>query len=447
MPTDLFYACFSGKFDWNADGDDVYGERTDSIDMSPSIFVTRVPVRTVDDVNAFTSKLLAYEKTPKSNGWNNNILMAGNKLKKYYSSQSDAERKGDSLFINHIQPYWEDGMRVKFYDTYTDFPDSASYVLNQYHLQDQLSDGYTFLDMITHGAYFFWVLERGSYSSSHASSLINNGFTIITTMACDTNAFDTVNDSVNYDPCLSEAFIRNANSGVLAYLGCSRTGWYSTDSTKLGTSLEYEALFYEDLFSSDIQEKNYGAVVAMAKAAMINSCNLTDYPKASDLYRWVQFGLNPIGDPEMPIFTTTPKDFSNSSIVCYEDSLTVHTGIAGCTVCVMSSDDNGNSYFQVKREVENVTFHGTPSDVSICITKQNYIPKVILANLYIQNDTITESRVFEANCIKVGTAVISSKPSGPVVFNGGTIQLKANSVVFEPETTIESGTELIISNQ
>lgn len=262
-------------------------------------------------------------------------------------------------------------------------------------------------------------------------------------MACNTNAFD----SEDYDPCLSEAFIRNANSGVIAYLGCSRSGWYSTDSTKMGTSLEYEALFYENLFSSDIQEKNYGAIVAMAKAAMINSCNLSGYPKASDRYRWVQFGLNPIGDPEMPIFTTTPMDFNNSSITCYEDSLTVHTGVAGCTVCVMSSDDGGNSYFQVKREAEDVTFHGTPPDVSVCITKQNYIPKVILANLYIQNDTITGSQVFEANCIKVGTSVTSSKSSGPVVFDGGSIQLKANSVVFEPETTIESGTELIISNQ
>lgn len=62
MPTDLFFACFGGNFDWDGNKNGIYGETTDGIDMSPSIYVTRIPVRTSTDVIAFSTKLLAYEK-------------------------------------------------------------------------------------------------------------------------------------------------------------------------------------------------------------------------------------------------------------------------------------------------------------------------------------------------------------------------------------------------
>lgn len=53
MPTDLFFACFGGNFDWDGNKNGIYGETTDGIDMSPSIYVTRIPIRTSTDVVAF----------------------------------------------------------------------------------------------------------------------------------------------------------------------------------------------------------------------------------------------------------------------------------------------------------------------------------------------------------------------------------------------------------
>ena len=93
IPTDLYYACFGPsvngthkrdkKFEWNADRSDtlhrqLYGEITDSIDLAQSIYVTRVPVRTSQDVDAFVTRQLKYEKNPST--FNNNILMCGTEI-------------------------------------------------------------------------------------------------------------------------------------------------------------------------------------------------------------------------------------------------------------------------------------------------------------------------------------------------------------------------------
>ena len=435
MPTDLFFSCFNGNFIWDADGDGVYGETTDSINMAPSIFLTRLPVRSSTDVEAIVSKLLTYERMPTANGWNNNILMAGCKLDGFYpdSTKSDAEAQGDEMYKSYIQPYWP-GTRYKFYDTYTDFPGGATYELNYLHLLEQLQRGYTFFDMATHGNSSFWYTESGPFFNASAQILNNTGFTVITTIACSTNAFDDA-----YAPCLSEAFIRNANSGVIAYLGCSRKGW-GTIGNVLGASWRYEGIFYQNLFSSEYQNNHFGAIAASAKVARIN------YSRSNNPNRWVQFGLNPIGDPEMPIYTTTPMEFTNSQVTFGTDSIRVSTGVEGCTVCVMSLEDYGDAYHQVKNDVEIISFPSSTSNVSICITKQNYTPIIFKSTDYIQNETITGSQVIVSDEIKVGTSVNSSQPHGPVVFDKGNILLRANNIIIEPETTIESGTELIITN-
>lgn len=438
MPTDLFFACFGGSFDWDGNKNGIYGETTDGIDMSPSIYVTRIPIRTSYDIIAYSSKLLAYEKTPLKRGWNNNMLMGGTKLwGNYSSSQSDAEAKGDNLYENYIKPYWN-GTKKKFYDTYTDFDGGANYTLNVANLQEQFANGYNFFDIATHGSPDMWSLESGYYNVSNASNMKNNSFTIITTMACETNEFD----SPIYEPCLSEAFIRNPNNGVIAYLGCSRFGWGYRETKSLGPSLQYEAQFYKNLFSTTIKDKNFGAIVAAAKASKISSS------MNNDPFRWIQFGLNPIGDPEMPIYTAKPLQFSDVTITTENNGIKVNTAVDGCNICVMSTADNGTSYYNVQKNVKEANFSNIGGNVSVCITKQNYIPYLDQVTcIAIQNETIATDKNYEADIIKVGSAVTSSKIQGPVVLNSGTIKLKAKSITIEPSTTISKNVNITLSNE
>ncbi|PWM25977.1 MAG: hypothetical protein DBX40_04160 [Clostridiales bacterium] len=438
IPTDLFYACFSGTFNWDADGDGICGETTDNVDLTPSVFVTRTPVRTISHVNAFVNKILQYEKTPMANGWNNNILMAGTKL----WNNGDAEAKGEILFSNHISPNWNGG-RKRFYDTATDFSGGASYDLTAANFQNQLSQGYAFVDMITHGNQTVWSMETGgSYSSSNGSSLNNGKPMIITTMACLTNAFDSSTKGGTQDPCLSESLIRNASNGVIAYLGCSRYGWGYSNNTSIGTSLQYEAQFYKALLTSTITDKNFGVIVATAKAAMASQCT-SDGSK-----RWVQYGLNPIGDPEMPVFINTPQSFTNVSVTKSATGFTVNTNVSGCRICVM--DSNGGDYYNVLTNVQNATFTNTPANVSICVTKQGYIPKIINVTnnvVYIQNETVVGPKNINADIVKIGSNVTTSKPKGVATIGGGQVVINANTITIEDGTTISNNANLIINNK
>ena len=435
MPSDLYYACFGGSFDWDGNGNGIGGEVADSIDFAPSIFVSRLPIRTQEHITAYLEKLLCYEKDPLSKPWHDNILMAGCQLdKKPVGEHSDAEVKADSLYNNIIHPYWS-GNRVKFFDTYTDFPGGEDYPLNVDNFQTQLQKGYSFIEMGTHGEEKEWSLENNEfYRDTVASKLQNEGFTIITTVACLTNAFDS--SHVNFpDPCLSEVFIRNPNSGVVAYLGCSREGFTSTGDSTLTNSYSYEKDFYKNLFYNSKRFRNYAEIVAIAKIQNINSCG-TD---GED--RWIQLGLNPVGDPEMPIYTYTPVEFDNCAISFIDSGIAVNTGTDSCTICVMSTADNGATYYDVRNYVSSAVFPNIDREVSVCITKHNYVPKIVIAGpvINIQNENILDSRTYVANSVNIGTHVTDSKPIGNVVLEGGTTQIRANSVKLMPGTLVKQG--------
>ena len=436
IPADLYYACFGGDFAWDANCNGIYGELNDSINMGSSIFVSRLPVRTPTDVESFILKLLKYEKKPK---WNNNMLMCGVKITDnpdIKDGRSDAEIKGNLLYQNYIKHDWN-GSVYKFYDTYTDFPGGKDYDVTEYNLMDKLSNGYSFVSIMTHGSPSSWVMENplNSYSRWIAAQQDNSASTIITTIACLTNAFDTT-----VDPCLSESFIRNPQSGVIAYLGCSRENWELVDPEKLGTSFQYEGNFYKNLFSDIFSESNYGVLVAAAKLAMINNCN------TNSTERWVQFGLNPIGDPEMPIYTIIPKKFNGATVTVQNGELTIDTGIDGCRVCIMSAHDIGQSYHKVWENVRNISVTDFPSDVSICVTKKNYIPFHIVRGC-IQNETLSGETEFVWPDINIGSDITPLLESGPVIFSKGSVtKIKARTTTIEPGTKIEKGAEITITN-
>lgn len=369
IPTDLYYSCFGGDFSWDANNNGIYGELADNISMNPSIFVTRAPVRSTEDVNAFVNKITGYERNPNKNGWTNNILMAGDMLSGYDDTdgQSDSKIKGDELFDEYIYKNWN-GKRTRLYDTYSD-TDGA--FLNIQTFQKELQRGYTFVDMISHGEPNLWQFGKEYYSLNESNAVENPRYTIITTMSCSTNAFDSFSgDRGRYydDPCLSESFIRNQKSGVIAYLGCSREGWYIPQPYyDLTYSLQYEALFYENLLNGNVQDKNFGKVVAIAKQQMAPLCS--QYGEN----RWIQYGLNPVGDPEMPVYIYSPSSFDGKCKWRFDKNGTyLDTGVDGCTACIMSTNDNGQSIYIVKSEIRKV--YVPNKTVSVCITKQGYIP-------------------------------------------------------------------------
>lgn len=48
IPSDIFYSCFGGSFDWNADGNDIKGDLHDGVSFAASVYLTRALVSSVD---------------------------------------------------------------------------------------------------------------------------------------------------------------------------------------------------------------------------------------------------------------------------------------------------------------------------------------------------------------------------------------------------------------
>ncbi|MDE5901204.1 MAG: hypothetical protein K2H33_07610 [Muribaculaceae bacterium] len=451
IPTDLYYACLSkGDFDWNGDNDNIYGELSDKINLGQNIYVTRVPVRTAEHVRAFTNKLLNYEKSPK---FSNKVLMCGSQLttetqeNKYYHNPKEAETLIDILYNQGgLKKYFE---RVRFCDTCTDIENPWLNYLDARNLSIQLSQGYNFMTMETHGTQTKWELpyETIGYDTLEAQwpqapEWKGNGFyTLVVTSACHTNAFD--NAKYSADPCLSEGFIRSEFNGIVAYLGSSREAWYKPRNLSKGAAIQYEIQFFKKLLSKDNKEKSFGATVAAAKAAMISLCS------KNGTERWTQFALNPIGDPEMPIFIEQPKSFSNVQISYTSGAMKISAGEKGCRICIMSKNDDGKTYYKVFKDKSSVSVTDFPVKTicSICITKPGFIPKILESGFLLQNETFTGSNRYDANHIIMGSSLTKSHASGPVIYQSGNTTLNANKVIIESETKAERTVELIINNK
>ena len=313
IPADLFYTCFDNQFDWNATDDDKIGNVDDNVDMSPEVYIGRIPVRTVEEAGAYITKLIDYELNPPVD-IADKFLMTGCELWGSVGLVSDGEAKSEAMWTDYIADNWQ-GTKYKFYDTNTDFPGGSSYDLTASNLQDQIDSGYGFVHMATHGNQTLWGAEVGYYSSNGALAQTNTKLGIVVTIACITNAFDcdATATSANcdggpymLDPSLSEGFIRNPNGGAVGYLGSSRYGWGSGDTADHGVSFQYNDQFFYKLFTGEGQtvdtSKRFGAVVSLAKLERLGSA------ASNGAYRWIMYSLNVTGDPALKI--TTNSDLS-----------------------------------------------------------------------------------------------------------------------------------------
>lgn len=429
MPVDLFYSCFDGSFDWDGNNNGIFGEEDDDINLTSSIYVSRVPTRDNESTSQYVKKILEYEKAPR---WNNNILMAGEKLYvNYKNNHCDSEMQAERLY-QYIKPLWN-GDRFRLFDCCSDFDSTIS----KEYLTHQLSQGYSYIDMITHGKQIGWIFDTASYDVHSADKQENSGHSIILTSACNSNAFDCPYDAPHSifsdDPCLSESLLRSYQSGVIAYWGSSRENWTTGwDNGGLDPSLVFEKPFYEFLFGNEIKDKNFAKLIAIAKMATIQLA------EESATYRWLQYSMNPMGDPEMSLYTTIPKQLPNTSIVYNENSVLIDTGTDDCKICIMGQEESDNSYYKVFNNISSIELFDIPDHVSICITKQDYIPKHFTLTL-IQDYTINEDFSISSDIIKIGSNVNPTKKTGKVIVNNGNVVIEAKTIEIEKGFEVAKG--------
>jgi len=260
IPVDLYYGCLDG--DWNADGDGIYGEaQVDNTDLAPEVWVGRIPVQTSAQATAYVNKVGQFENAPAS-GFSGTMLISSN-LTWFMSGLArpvgyddhdpvaESEAPMRNLYRSVIHPYWQAMPLDLLFTTYStwDTTTCGDYGVTPEHMTTRLNWGY-------HHVYLWGSSNGGGsagISAAMGSALTNAGRpSIMYVTASSTAAYD------QQEPCISEAFIRNANGGAVAYLGATRSA----------ASTDYHAtLFFKEVFQNGLPTVGEAFGTAMMKEA------------------------------------------------------------------------------------------------------------------------------------------------------------------------------------
>ncbi len=379
IPTDLFYACFDKRFDWNSFVDDKIGEiHRDGIDLVPEIFLTRIPVHSREQVRNFVNKSLWYEINPTREEFAEKMLMSGIESWTSWDGKSDNHHRSELMYNSYVKDNWQ-GKKINFFDTGTDFPDQAAYQVSASNLKKQLHQGYGLVHFAGPGSRSAFLMETGTpFDIYDAVEITGSKPGIWLSTNSEANAFDS--EGV----CMSEVLLSNPNGGCIAFFGNTRIGFgFSDTSLSLGPSYEYNAVFLNLLFrgSPTLYGNSFGEIAAKTKSNFILN------GEAGGAYQFLLYSMNAMGDPELPLLTGDPLIFENVRMFRLGNSLTVNTGgIKECRICITSRNlDDG--YQEVVEGVSFHTFDNVPENFQVTITSHNYVPYLYLSGIGTATET------------------------------------------------------------
>ncbi len=354
LPCDLYYADLEGDWDFNDNG--VYGEIGDSINLYPDIFVGRAPVNTVAEAQKFVEKVLIYEKNPDLGYCDNAVFTADILWWNPYTDQSIHKNMiDDESFAPHFDI-------TKLYYSQGNLSPSL--------VREALRQGQGLINHDGHG--WIEVMSAGTgYLHSADFDTITNApkYGIWISCGCWTTAFD-------YD-AIGEHFVNSPHGGGVAFIGNSSYGWGSPGNPGFGYSDRFDSRFFYSLLQE--QHYNLGAALALAKAYFI------PYSREENVYRWHQYQLNLLGDPEMLVWSDIPETLDvtypqsipqgNSRIFFTVTDKQNGTPVQGALVCLMKGDESyASGYTDISGSVFLDASPSTLGDCDLTVTAHDYLP-------------------------------------------------------------------------
>jgi hypothetical protein len=277
IPCDLYYADLDGN--WDLDGDNVFGELEDSVDLYPEVSVGRATASTAGEAAWFVSRVLAYVADSAAS-YLDRVLLSG--------------------FDLHDEPVIRGEYHCEIVDT-TRIPDVMRPCLKVYdsHSGNHKSDIIQALDagrhIWVHADHSSWwsvgagYKRHGTTISYNEMNALTNGddYTVGLINGCHAGAFDS-------SDCVVEAFVSAPNGGGVAAFANSRPGLtIDPDWHRAGSFLQaqylIDAIINQDSASSLAAHSRLQAFIAP----------LAD---TSPTYRWCQYQYNMFGDPAMPVW-------------------------------------------------------------------------------------------------------------------------------------------------
>jgi len=321
IPSDLYFGCLDGS--WNSDGDTYWGEINDGIDGGdidwfPEVYVGRIPADNYTEAMNQINKIIEFEthSVPAK------ILLTGEQLD---SSTWGGDRM-DWLysFMNSIP-------KTTLYDRDWENNDWPKSQLLTYINSNE----YSFINYSGHSSIF----SDMKLDEDDISRMKNNTYFFVYSQGCYTGSLDgrRPDNSYTFGHCIGEAMTNEfSDRGAFAYIGNSRYSWYYPGSyVKLGSTLAQKE-FVQAIFSDHI-----------TKIGEANQKSKTDLPLDNQVYRWIAFETNLIGDPAtdlsaLSLFESDDSDNESSTASSSGHSTSASTGGGGGSGCFIATAAYGS---------------------------------------------------------------------------------------------------------
>ncbi len=268
---DMYYFCLNGN--WDADGDEIYGEEEDEVDFFPEVFVGRISANTESEVTNYISRLLAYEK-----GEHEDYTLAGGLSMELWEG-SDSEVCQQYIYEQYFPEYYD----------ITLLYDDENSMVNAYTL---LNENMNIVQHTGHAGYTSLSLEDGRINTANLSNLENEYGGIFYSIGCWSSALD-------YDS-IGEALVMTEDKGQLAYIGNSRYGWGAPAASGFGFSEFFQKEFFKQIFWDDI--------TLISETNALQKLPFIPYYGGTSVYKWCAYQLNEVGDSYFNLINENPKE-------------------------------------------------------------------------------------------------------------------------------------------
>ena len=294
MPSDLYYACLDGPY--NYDGDDKWGEPTDGegggdVDLFADVYVGRACVGDTTEVDNFVTKTISYLSRNPDDEYLLNACFVG----EYLGDHGIATWGGNYLdqLINGSSDdnYTTVGISAseynidKLYDR--DYP--GNYWPSQ-EIVNRIEDGFHFINHLGHSSYDY-NMRLVNYD---VDLLTNDNLCFIYSQGCNAGGFDE-------EDCIAEHFNVKTTNGAFAGIWNARYGFFWSHSTD-GDSQRFQREFWDAVFGENIPE--IGKANHDSKEDNIPIIGRS-------MIRWCYYQTNLFGDPSINILDTTGNTAPN----------------------------------------------------------------------------------------------------------------------------------------
>lgn len=292
MPSDLYYACLDGPF--NYDGDDRWGEKNDGenggdVDLLAEIYIGRACVDNENDVNAFVTKTIAYMSINLSEQYLHEILLAGEYLGEYGVASWGGNYLDQLVNGSNLDGYETTGIpSVKFNITRLYDRDWPGNSWPSEELIHRINKGVHIINHDGH-SYYGYNMKLGI---NDVELFENDQYFFAYSVGCMAGGFD---DPDGYD-CFAEYLTVKTDHGAFAAIMNARYGFFWSYSTD-GDGTRYLREFWDAVFGENIP--------------IISKANQDS--KEDNLYlinrscmRWTYYELNLFGDPTVAFHISNP---------------------------------------------------------------------------------------------------------------------------------------------